>query len=312
MIIKTPSRIHMTLIDLNASIGRMDGGLGLALKNPNIKINAYKSDKIEVKGPIADKAEAAAEKVLKRLNIDGGIKLQIEEAYPQHVGLGSGTQIALAAGKAVCELYDKKLDIREIAETVDRGGTSGIGTAVFETGGFILDGGHATKEKKDFLPSSASKARPAPVLARYDFPDWKIVLVMPKVRREVHGKNEVNIFQRFCPIDIGEVQKLTHLIMMKTLPAILEEDIKSFGQSINEIQNTGFKKIEIKLQSDEVKKTLDLCQKNSYGAGLSSFGPTIYSVVEDEDELINSLDKQDVEKVIVTQANNTGTTIEGE
>ncbi|MFQ5976350.1 MAG: beta-ribofuranosylaminobenzene 5'-phosphate synthase [Candidatus Hydrothermarchaeales archaeon] len=312
MIIVTPSRIHMTLIDLNASIGRMDGGLGLALVSPNIKVNAQKSDKTKVEGPIADKAEAAAGKVLKRLNIDGGIKIRIEKAYPQHIGWGSGTQVAIAAGKAVCELYDKHISIKEIAETVGRGGTSGIGTAAFETGGFILDGGHSTEEKKDFLPSSASKARPAPVLARYDFPDWKIVLVVPKIRKEVHGKKEVNIFQKFCPIDISEVQKLTHLIMMKTLPAILDEDIQSFGQSINEIQNTGFKKIEVELQSPEVKKLLHLCQKNSHGAGLSSFGPAIYSIVEDEDELLNSLKKSDVEQMIVTKANNSGAIINGE
>ncbi|MFQ5887971.1 MAG: beta-ribofuranosylaminobenzene 5'-phosphate synthase [Candidatus Hydrothermarchaeales archaeon] len=312
MIIETPSRIHMTLIDLNASIGRMDGGLGLALESPNIKITAYKSNKIEVEGPIADKAEAAVAKVLKRLNIDGGIKIQIENAYPQHIGLGSGTQVALGVGKAVCELYDKKLSIREIAETVGRGGTSGIGTAAFEMGGFILDGGHSTREKKDFLPSSASTARPAPILARYDFPDWKVVLVVPRIRKEVHGKKEVNIFQRFCPIDLNEVQELCHLIMMKMLPSILEEDIQSFGESINEIQNTGFKKIEVELQSAEVKGLLHLCQKNSYGAGLSSFGPTIYSIVEDEDELINSLDKQNIEQVIFTKANNKGAIIKGD
>ena len=258
MIIQTPSRIHVSLIDLNASIGRIDGGLGLTLQDPTIVIKADKSNKIETEGPHSEKAKDAAEKVLKHLKIDNGIKISIEKAYPQHIGLGSGTQLSLAVGKAVCELYNQKLSINEIAKTVERGGTSGIGTAAFEKGGFILDAGHSTREKKDFLPSSASSAKPAPILARYDFPDWKIVLVVPKIRKQVHGKKEINIFQRFCPIDIGEVQKLTHLIMMKTLPAILEKDIQSFGQSINDIQKIGFKKIEIELQSKEVKKILDI------------------------------------------------------
>ena len=31
MIIKTPSRIHMALIDLNGSYGRRDGGIGLTI-----------------------------------------------------------------------------------------------------------------------------------------------------------------------------------------------------------------------------------------------------------------------------------------
>ena len=36
----TPSRLHLTLIDMNASIGRVDGSIGLTLDNPVIKINA--------------------------------------------------------------------------------------------------------------------------------------------------------------------------------------------------------------------------------------------------------------------------------
>ena len=34
MIIKAPSRIHMSLIDLNGSYRRVDGGIGLALADP--------------------------------------------------------------------------------------------------------------------------------------------------------------------------------------------------------------------------------------------------------------------------------------
>lgn len=311
MIITTPSRIHITLIDLNASIGRMDGGIGLALDKPNIKISARRHDKISVKGPIQEKGKEAAIKILKVLGIEGGIKVDIKEAYTQHIGLGSGTQVAVAVGKAICDLYGRKMSIREIAEIVGRGGTSGIGTAAFEAGGFILDGGHSTKEKKDFLPSSASKAAPAPVIARYDFPDWKIVLVIPKIGKDVHGGEEVNIFQKYCPIDLREVQRLCHTIVMKTLPSIIDEDIQSFGQSINEIQSMGFKKIEVGLQSEEVKRILRICQENSYGAGLSSFGPTIYSIVEDEDELLNSLTKESgIEQIVVTKANNSGAIVE--
>ena len=34
MIIRAPSRIHMSLIDLNGSYRRVDGGIGLALADP--------------------------------------------------------------------------------------------------------------------------------------------------------------------------------------------------------------------------------------------------------------------------------------
>ncbi|MCP4763764.1 MAG: hypothetical protein GY870_18480 [archaeon] len=36
--VKTPSRLHCSLIDLNGSLGRIDGGLGLTLREPNFEI----------------------------------------------------------------------------------------------------------------------------------------------------------------------------------------------------------------------------------------------------------------------------------
>ncbi len=304
----TPSRIHVVLIDLNASIGRIDGSIGLALEKPSIKLLAEKSDEIIAEGPLKERAAEAAKEVLKTLKIEGGIEINVKEAYPQHIGLGSGTQIALATGKAICDVYKKNLSVREIARIVGRGGTSGIGVAAFEHGGFILDGGHSTKEKKDFLPSSASKASPPPLLARYEFPDWKVALVIPKIKKEFYGRKEVNIFQRYCPISIADVRKLSHVILMKILPSLIEEDIETFGQGINEIQNIGFKRLEVSLQVREVKELMRLCRLHSYGAGLSSFGPAIYCIVENERDLLNALKDKEVD-TIVTKANNSGAKI---
>lgn len=306
MRITTPSRIHMTLIDLNASIGRMDGGIGFALEEPSIVVRAKESDTIETVGPLKERAEDAARRVLKALDIDSGIRIEIERAYPQHIGLGSGTQVALATGKSVCKIYEKDLTVRKIARIVGRGGTSGIGIAAFEKGGFILDGGHSTREKKDFLPSSASKAPPPPALVRYDFPDWKVALVIPKTKEEVAGAREVGIFQKYCPVSLAEVQKLSHLILMKILPSLLEEDIEAFGNGINRIQEIGFKKIEVGLQPQEVRDLMELCREYSYGAGLSSFGPTIYCLPEKERDLLKVVKGR--ADVIITKANNKGAT----
>jgi beta-ribofuranosylaminobenzene 5'-phosphate synthase len=309
MKIKTPSRIHMTLLDMNASLGRIDGGIGLALEEPFIQISAKEADEITAKGPLKERAEDAAKKVFEALKLDGGVKINIESAYPQHVGLGSGTQVGLAVGMAVCKLYQKDMPVRELAKIIGRGGTSGIGVAAFESGGFILDGGHSKKEKKDFLPSSASIASPPPVLARYDFPDWKIAIVLPKAKGDFSGAREIDIFQKFCPIPPGEVEKLSRLILMKVLPSILEEDIKAFGQSVNEIQKIGFKGIEIALQTSKIKALMDECKEHSYGVGLSSFGPAIYCILKDEKGLKNSI--KDKAEIIITKANNVGVVING-
>lgn len=306
--ITTPSRLHITLIDLNASLGRMDGGVGLALEKPRIRLLAARSSEISVEGPAKERYREAARRVLNHLGLKGGVKITVEEAFPQHVGLGSGTQIALAAGSAVARLYGAELGAREIARLVGRGGTSGIGVAAFEAGGFILDGGHSLKVKKDFLPSSASKAPPPPVIARHDFPDWRLALILPREGASFAGAREVDVFKRYCPIPLREVRRLSHLLLMKLLPALVEEDIEAFGEGINAIQGLGFKKIEVELQHPKVRELLRTAQKYSYGAGMSSFGPVIYCLPREEEKLLESIPLGEAE-VIFTKARNRGASL---
>ena len=49
--IRSPSRLHLSLIDLNGSLGRIDGGFGFALDTPNFVIEFNDcDDSIENKG----------------------------------------------------------------------------------------------------------------------------------------------------------------------------------------------------------------------------------------------------------------------
>lgn len=306
--IKTPSRIHITLIDLNAKIGRVDGGVGFALKNPFIELIAKEDKEIVVIGKLKDIAKIYAKKVINFLNVNNGIYIKIINSYEPHIGLGSETQLALAIGKAISEIYKKELSIEEIAKIVNRGGTSGIGFYAFQKGGFILDCGHRLKEKNDFLPSSFSKANPPKLILRKNFPNWKVVLTNAKVKNKFFGKKELSIFKKYCPIPIKEVQKLSHLILMKLLPSLIEKDIENFGSAINEIQNIGFKKIENNIQRKETKELMRFCRKYSYGVGLSSFGPTLYCIVDNEKELIEKLKEKNAD-YILSMTNNIGSKI---
>ncbi len=63
VIVETPARIHLTLMDLSGCSGRVDGGVGIALDEPNIMLEAERGSELVVKGENADRARAAAEAV---------------------------------------------------------------------------------------------------------------------------------------------------------------------------------------------------------------------------------------------------------
>jgi len=313
--ITSPSRLHLTLIDLNAEIGRVDGGVGITLGSPHIKMSAEMSGTVEITGAsrLADRIRAAATAVLPE---GEGIRIHIEEDMPDHVGLGSGTQSALSAAAAVNELYGLGFSVRELAIAVGRGGTSGIGVASFENGGFVVDGGHRFSDKGAFSPSAASRADPAPVLFRHDFPDWDIVLALPDTQG-AHDAHEVDIFRKECPIPLREVQEVAHVILMQMMPAVMEGDIESFGCAVDHLQTAGFKRREVELQSISVRDVIEFMQDSgTHGAGMSSFGPVVYGFTDSRSQ--GRQIRKDVQKmlnetiggrVVITKANNSGASI---
>lgn len=314
----TPSRLHLTLIDMNAELGRVDGGAGITLESPCLEISATEADTIEVFGGdllLAGRMQRAAQALLPA---GKGIKLQIKHSLPDHVGLGSGTQAALSAAVAVNRIYGLGKSIRELAFAVGRGGTSGIGVAAFEKGGFILDGGHKFKDKGAFSPSSASHVPPGPVLFRRNFPDWPIVLVIPN-GKGAHDAEEVDIFKKYCPVPLAEVQEISHVILMQMLPALVEEDLESFGKAINHLQTVGFKKREVELQSQPVLDIMNYMRDNgASGSGISSFGPVVYGIVGSvkegkrlQQETQRMLDESLGGKALLTKGMNRGADITG-
>lgn len=312
--ITTPCRIHMTLIDMNAEIGRVDGGAGLTLSSPNIKITAEEADGVSIEGlqGFADRMKKAAEALLPE---GKGIKINVLELYPAHVGFGSGTQSSLAAAAAVNELYGLGKSVRELALTVKRGGTSGIGVTAFEKGGFIVDGGHKFKDKGAFMPSAASRVPPGPVLFRGDFPEWDIVVAIPN-EKGMHDQEEIDTFKEFCPLPIEEVREIAHVVLMQMMPAVIEGDIESFGAAVNHVQTVGFNKRESLIWPGFVKDIASFMRSRSYGAGVSSFGPVVYSFVDNKSEgrqlqaeVQKLLDESVGGTVMLTRAKNSGAEI---
>ncbi|MDO5846128.1 MAG: beta-ribofuranosylaminobenzene 5'-phosphate synthase [Methanocorpusculum sp.] len=323
MNIITPSRIHIALIDLNGSYGRVDGGIGLTLENPGFVLSMMPDDKgvsIEfadrqtpeaVQAEYTKKITRAAENILACCPSDEGYHFTVHQTYPTHSGLGSGTQIALATGKLMTEAAGRHLTSVELARIVGRGGTSGIGVHGFDLGGFIVDGGHSKKEKASFMPSSASKANPPVLLGRYEFPeDWNILLVLPKDGLCLNGSAELNIFQTCCPLPRNEVEQMSHLIFMNLIPFMIEKDIEGFGWAIDRIQETAFNKVEFQLQPPHITAARKRMQEaGAYGVGLSSLGPTLFTVYDDTNaSIVAEIEEAlgDSAAILTTKAQNHG------
>ena len=319
--IRTPSRLHLGLIDMNGSLGRVDGGVGITLDRPGYVITAEPALETRV---ITDDEElkvralSIVNTLAEEQGYDPDIAIRISEAIPPHSGLGSGTQLALSVATAMALISGKPID--DPARITGRGGTSGIGVRAFTDGGVIVDGGHRFgpgKEKDSFLPSSAAKGvRKAPLIGRYDFPaDWRIILCLPDARPGASGKEEKEIFKKSCPVPLPEVEKISHLVLMQMIPALLEEDLDQFGRSVTALRKYGFKRDELALQTPALHNMLEyMTSCGAAGAGMSSFGPALYAITDTNStglagDIQSYLDEQCGGEVRVVRGKNTGASI---
>lgn len=314
--ITTPARLHFSLIDLNGALGRIDGGFGLAIEQPHFCITAERAAGIHVGESVYRERACHILARLQETYPFPGIGLEFTSEIPMHSGFGSGTQLSLGVAHAVNLLYGLNLSVLDLARVVGRGGTSGIGVAAFDTGGFIVDGGHRYPEQKaSFLPSSAvGHISPPPILLRYPFPAWPLLIVLPNCSR-IYGEAELELFRTLCPQPASIAPRLSHILLLQILPAILEEDMRRFGEALNQIQTFGWKRVEIDAQGQELQQTLEFLQHNgALGAGVSSWGPAICAVSLDIEELkrktaafLETLPKGGI--CFVTRANNVGVQI---
>ena len=316
----TPSRLHFALIDLGGNLGRIDGSIGLATSDPQVRITGRHATNLSVVGNAPCILKERAYQILERLQSHlgfQGAQMDLQQTIPLHIGLGAGTQLTLGVARAVYGLYDIPWNTREVAKLVGRGGTSGVGVVAFEQGGFVLDGGHAfPKQKRSFLPSAAtSDVPPPPVLLRQSFPDWPFLLVTPHCRH-ISGQDEIHRFQTLCPLPSGPAEQNSHIILMKLLPALVEEDLASFADGLNLLQDIGWKRVEHEAQGSALHQAREfLLASGALGVALSSWGPTM-AVFGDNLDALESAARQfctdlpDGGTVIRTKANNTGASVQ--
>lgn len=273
------SRIHITLFDLEGSLGRRDGGIGVALEHPRVTLRS---------GDCSS---------------DGRVSYCIEEDYDEHVGLGHTTQFRMALAKLyMASIGRGECSTRDLALLASRGSTSGVGIYAFSVGGLVVDGGHSIKDKPEPLPSDFAKAPPPPLLFRYPFP-WYVYVNVHRKGRRVFGREELEAFRRSA----SGWTKVSHIVLMSFLPSLVEGDIDGVLQAVGMLQGVGFKKVEVEMQTEEVKDLMSSLDAVGFPSGLSSFGPAVYtftSTRRQAEELVSRFGG------FFTRANNTGARVE--
>ena len=202
----------------------------------------------------------------------------IRHAIPEHAGLGSGTQLALAVARAIAELYDRPTNAGALAAAVGRGRRSAIGTWLFEGGGFVVEGGR--REDADQI---------APLLVRLPIPDsWRCVVALPWIDEGMSGESEMQAFRELPPPPSSEAEHVAHLVLMSLLPALVDGDLEAFGAAITAIQqiNGGwFAPAQGGVFASEASAELikSMREWGAAGVGQSSWGPALYAITQGDD-----------------------------
>jgi beta-ribofuranosylaminobenzene 5'-phosphate synthase len=314
--VRSPARLHLGLIDLGGTLGRVFGGIGVALNRPNVVLEAESAQNLEFRGENSEKLRPIVELFLKKYNLTSKVSINLRQTIPEHVGLGSGTQLSLAAVVAVSRLFRLDISVESLARLTGRGRVSGVGTALFEMGGFVVEAGLKSQGN---TPQPEALEKVPPVIFCQPFPqDWFFVVAIPNVKKGFSGQEEATAFKRLQPMQKEKAALISHLIIMGLLPAIKEIDIETFGKALTEIQSIVgdyFATVQgARFSSSPAEECIkQMLENGAHGAGQSSWGPTIYGLANGEAEakkLLISTKKFMQEniggQVFYTTANNKG------
>ncbi|MFC6940225.1 beta-ribofuranosylaminobenzene 5'-phosphate synthase family protein [Salinirubellus sp. GCM10025818] len=342
--VTTGARLHAGFRNLSLSLGRLYGGVGLALAEPRAAVTAETDSTVTVtdaadatgarSGDSGDAASTAdeiagevAEYARRTCDLLGlpGARVEVAERLPRHVGLGSGTQLALATYTAVARANGADPRPREHAPVLGRGGRSGVGVATFESGGFVADAGHPTERFTTAPPADGEWTVPA-VLARYDLPeDWRVCLVLPEADPGRHGEDEERSIRGVVErADLSLAEELASLLVDRLLPAAVEGRLDPFGAALAEfgrLNGAWYADVQGGVYRPPAGKIVEALSGSSAvaGAGQSSWGPAVWALTDADraadartaaEAALDTADRSG--RVILARPRNAGATVEVE
>jgi beta-RFAP synthase len=184
----------------------------------------------------------------------------------------------MAVSRALSNLFDEdEADAIALARRVGRGARSAIGIHGFTQGGFLVDAG------------KADQGEIAPLAGRVEFPfDWRIVLVVPRDVAGLFGAVEEKAFARLPGMSATTTQQLRHIATEQLLPSVAAGDFANFSEALYEfgqIVGSYFAPAQGGVFANPLMCRLAdvLRARGIRGVGQSSWGPTLFALVETPD-----------------------------
>ena len=275
--ITTPSRLHFGLFSFGRNGGPNYGGVGAMIDRPGVELIVRESSGCTATGPHAARAVCIARRVHKALGHNGETNCSIEivRAAPLHVGLGTGTQLALAiaAGMAAANDVDSPT-AEQLAGWTGRGRRSAVGAHGFAIGGMIVEEG--TRRGQTL----------SPLVERLAIPDaWRFVLLRPRGEQGISGEAEEAAFAALSGPDHRQSAAARDEVRGRLVPAVragdfaaAAESLHRFGKHAGEIFSAWQGGV---YASECLAKLAEFLYRAGYrGVGQSSWGPTLFVLVE--------------------------------
>ena len=235
--VRTPARFHLGMFSFGDPLARSFGGTGLMLEEPGFVVRVRSAAAFAGRGPQGDRAVAFARHCAAtwQLPADQAFEVEVVAAPRSHVGLGSGTQLALAVAAAIEGLAvrpaagERSFAPREalaLARAAGRGRRSSVGLHGFATGGLLVEAGRLGADKL------AAPLEASPLVARAVLPPtWRGVIIIERGMEGLHGDAERQAFLALPPVDRGVTAELARIALLELVPAALEGRFEAFAEA---------------------------------------------------------------------------------
>jgi predicted sugar kinase len=253
--VRTPCRLHLGMLSFGVREIRSFGGVGVMIDRPGVLLRVERSDRLNARGPLAERAVAFAEACGRAWGIEPACGIEVALVPRSHAGLGSGTQLGLAVAAGVRHLFLREpvedapsaapggeslepaeqawtfdtSDAIALARAVGRGRRSCVGVYGFSRGGLIMEGGRLPPDG----PEDDATRDFSPMVARVRLPSaWRCVVVTQRDAIGLHGAAEKQAFAALPPVPLEISAELARIAVMDMLPAAVEGRFDEFSDAV--------------------------------------------------------------------------------